>query len=70
MYLWWSMYLVFTRMPGESYRRRLRSVLLYLCYAFRALNNSLVCWFISESKSDYGPSGNRKDSTRQLPPLA
>ena len=26
------MYLVFTRMPGESYRRRLRSLLLYLCY--------------------------------------
>ena len=26
------MYLVFTRMPGESYRRQLRSLLLYLCY--------------------------------------
>ena len=37
------MYLVFTRMPGESYRRRLRS--LVLCYMFRALTNSLVCWF-------------------------
>ena len=37
------MYLVFTRMPGESYRRRLRSSLLYLCYVFRALINSLVC---------------------------
>ena len=24
------MYLVFTRMPGESYRRRIRSLLLYL----------------------------------------
>ena len=36
------MYLVFTRMPGESYRRRLRS-LLYLCYVFGALINSLVC---------------------------
>ena len=59
MYLWWSlctsggvyvplvefMYLVFTRMPGESYLRRLRSLLLYLCYVFRALINSLVCWF-------------------------
>ena len=33
------MYLVFTRTPGESYRRRLGS-LLY----FRALINSLVCW--------------------------
>ena len=30
------MYLVFTRMPGESYRRRLSSLLLYLCYVFRA----------------------------------
>ena len=37
------MYLVFTRMPGESYRRRLRSLLLYLCYVFRALISSLVC---------------------------
>ena len=36
------MYLVFTRMPGESYRRRLRS-LLYLCSVFRTLSNSLVC---------------------------
>ena len=31
------MYLVFTRMPGESYRRRLRS-LLYSCNVFRALS--------------------------------
>ena len=31
------------RMPGESYRRRLGSLLLYLCYVFRALINSLVC---------------------------
>ena len=37
------MYLVFTRMPGESYRGRLTSLLLYLCYVFRALINSLVC---------------------------
>ena len=37
-------YLVFTRMPGERYRRRLRSLLFYLCYVFRALINSLVCW--------------------------
>ena len=36
-------YLVFTRMSGESYRRRLRSLLLCLCYVFRALVNSLVC---------------------------
>ena len=37
------MYLVFTRMAGESYRRRLGSLLLCLCYVFRALINSLVC---------------------------
>ena len=36
------MYLVLTRMPGDSYRRRLGSLLLYLCYVFRALMNSLV----------------------------
>ena len=36
------MYLVFTRMPGESYRKRFKSLLLYLCYVFRALINSLV----------------------------
>ena len=36
------MYLVFTRMPGENYCRRLRS-LLYLCDVFRALINSIVC---------------------------
>ena len=28
------MYLVYTRMPGESYPRRLRSVLLCLCDVF------------------------------------
>ena len=38
------MYLVFTHTPGESYRRRLRSLLLYLCYVFRALISSFVCW--------------------------
>ena len=36
-------YLVFTRMSGESYRRRLRPLLLRLCEAFRALINSTVC---------------------------
>ena len=45
------MYLVFTRMPGESYRRRLRSLLLYLCYVFRALINSLVRWFCTSARS-------------------
>ena len=35
-------YLVFTHVPGKSYRRWLRSLLLYLCYVLRALINSLV----------------------------
>ena len=39
---------VFTRMPGESYRRGLGS-LLYLCYVFRALINSLVFWFCASA---------------------
>ena len=34
-------YLIFTRMPGESYRKRLW--LLCLCDVFRALINTLVC---------------------------
>ena len=41
-----SVYLVFTRMPGKSYLRRLRSLLLYLYYVFRELVYSLVCWFL------------------------
>ena len=45
IYLWLSvcaLYL-FTRRPGESYRSRLRSLLLCLCDVFRQLINSLVC---------------------------
>ena len=38
-------YLVFTRMPSKSYRRRLEFFLLCLCDVFRALINSLVYWF-------------------------
>ena len=38
------MYLVFTRVPGESDHRRLGwSLLLCLCDVFRALINFLVC---------------------------
>ena len=36
------MYLVFTHMAGESYCRRLKSLLLCLCDVFLALINSLV----------------------------
>ena len=38
------MYLVFTCMPRESYCRLFRSLLLYLCYVFWVLINSLGCW--------------------------
>ena len=37
------MYLAFTHMPGESYRRQNRSLLLCLCDSFQALINSLEC---------------------------
>ena len=36
------MHLVFTCMPGKSSCRRLRSLLLYLCYIFQGLINSFV----------------------------
>ena len=39
------MYLVSTCMSAESYRRWLRSLLLCLHGVFRALINTLVCWF-------------------------
>ena len=38
------MYLLFTRMPCDSYRGRLRCLLLFLCDVFWALINSLLCW--------------------------
>ena len=46
------MYVVFTRMPGESYRRRLRS-LLCLCGVFRVLmiNTLAFCLFVCLSVS-------------------
>ena len=36
-------------MPGESYCRGLRSLLLYLCYVFWVLINSLVRWFCTST---------------------
>ena len=38
------MYLVFTRMPGETYRRRFRSLLLYLCYDHYILHWTLLIY--------------------------
>ena len=45
MYLWWSS-CIYTP-ASESYDKRLES--LYLRYAFRALINSLVCWFCTST---------------------
>ena len=42
-------YLVFTRMPCESYHRRLRSLLLYLFHVFR-VEFILLFDFVSLSK--------------------
>ena len=48
MHLCWSLgTLYFTHLPGESYRRRLGSSSLYLCYVLRSLITSLVCWALS-----------------------
>ena len=44
------LYHVFTRMPGESFRRRLRSLLLCLCDVFRALIISLMCRFPQKNR--------------------
>ena len=41
------MYRAFTRMRDKSCRRRLRSLLLYLCDVFRALINSLESLFFN-----------------------
>ena len=55
------MYLVVTRVPGESYRRRLRSLLLCLCYVFRALIKSLCVLIL------YMRSGPRSVSDHAVP---
>ena len=46
------MYLVFTRVQGESYRRRLRSLLLWLCDIFRALISSQL-WVNSDDDRSF-----------------
>ena len=52
MYRWWGLRtLHFTCMPGESYCRQRRSLLLYLCYVFWVLINSPVCWFCMSTLS-------------------
>ena len=43
VYMVQLLYLVFIRMPGESYRKRPRFLLLCLCDVFRVLINCRVC---------------------------
>ena len=64
----WSLCIfVFTCLPGESYRRQLRSLLSHLCYIFRALINSLVCWsFISVSSGTCTVSSTNEESMPHL----
>ena len=63
------MYLVFTRMPGVCYRRRLRSLLLCLCDIFRrALINflyaeSVNCRFAKSIKSMESGRNNLRSHT-------
>ena len=56
------MYLVFTRMPGESYRRRLRYFLLCLCDVFRAMITSLVCYLARLGCLDGGVVASTRES--------
>lgn len=42
-------FLVFTHMPGESYYRQPRSLLLCVGDIFQVLINSLVCWLMGMS---------------------
>ena len=60
-------YFVFTHMPGESYRRWLRS-LFYLYYIFQMLINSLVCWILSWPKRIGVDQWNNNSSTVGWPP--
>ena len=50
MYLWWSLCTLYLHACQASYHRRLRSLLLCLCYIFWALINSLVCWSHTEQR--------------------
>ena len=58
-------YLVFTRVPGKSYCRRLRS-LLYLCCLFWALINPLVCWRRKNGEKKHLSSHTKNISQVQL----
>ena len=50
MYLWWNLCTLYL----HAYQVRVtvgdRSLLLYLCYIFQALVNSLLCWFCTSTR--------------------
>ena len=60
------MYLVFTGMPGESYRRRLTSLLLRLCDVFRALINSLDFYLKRTDETEVGGTTGRHNNLTAL----
>ena len=45
-------FFVFTRMPGESYHKRLRILLLRLCEVVRAPINSLFSWLCGKRREE------------------
>ena len=47
------MYLVFTRLPGGNYRRRLRSLLLCLCDVRTSFERHLVSLFVDGTISSF-----------------
>ena len=49
--LWWNLCTLYLHTCQVSYCRWLRSLLLYLCYVFWALINSLACWFCTSALS-------------------
>ena len=81
MYLGLHVYVPWlTRLPGESYRRRLGSLLLYLCYVFRALitpvcvdrpalnQQETVCYFNRYFQAGGSDASNKKGRQSHLSP--
>ena len=58
-----SIYLVFTHMPGKSYRRRVRSLLMCLYDVFRVVINS-PCFFLSQSKLQQNHAKSHTDTSK------
>ena len=66
MYLWWSLCtLVFTCMPGKSYHRQIRSLLLHLCNVFQVLISSIVSWFLYVCGYSWGSTNKLTESKKK-----